>query len=153
MHTIIAWNNVLLLIEVTPAKTNWGPLKFGANSSKLGQKLQFLPFSQVWFMGMFIRGSVVDIGKTEKTIFCCKNDPFITKGIEIFRKHLSSTVLQKLKKSFHYTEMTSHIVTKFIIYLAFKKSVLKTYHVNSTLNRFLNVLHSIIILRIKNEMI
>ena len=48
---MLAWNTVYLLVEVKPAKKFWGA-KFGQNRPKLGPKLNFLPFSQVWFISL-----------------------------------------------------------------------------------------------------
>ena len=81
--------------------------------------------------------SVVDIGKNEKNIFLFQNDQFFTKGNEICRNFCILVILKglhqlKLKKSFGNREtMRKLYYYKFIIYLAFKKSILKNYNINS----------------------
>ena len=48
LHRMIAWNIVLLLVEVKPAKKkNEGGVKFWPNGPKLDPKLDFLSFFQV----------------------------------------------------------------------------------------------------------
>ena len=46
MHRMIAWNNVLLLVEVKLTKKNLGS-NFWSSGPKSGPKLGFLPFSEV----------------------------------------------------------------------------------------------------------
>ena len=47
---MIAWNNVWLLVEIKPAKKNWGP-KFGPYGPKWVIKVGFLSFFQIWLIG------------------------------------------------------------------------------------------------------
>ena len=42
--------NSLILSRGETHKKNIGPLKFGPDRPKLGPKLGFLPFSDVWFV-------------------------------------------------------------------------------------------------------
>ena len=49
LHRMIAWNNVLLLVEVKFAKKKWGP-KFWSNWLKSDPNLGFWPFCEVWFI-------------------------------------------------------------------------------------------------------
>ena len=49
LHRIIAWNKVKLLVEVKLTNKTLGTQVWG-KGPKMGSKIIFLPFSQVWFI-------------------------------------------------------------------------------------------------------